>query len=120
MDDWGAGSYEDTAAELAPAAEAAAAALALRGGERVLDVACGTGNAALVAGDAGAHATGGESSPRLIEGGRERAPGVDSAPRLIEVARERVPGAEFVVGDATTLPFEDGAFDAAVSVFGVI
>src|SRR3954451_23320477 len=103
MDAWGAGSYEDPAPEVAPAAEAAVAALALRGGERVLDVACGTGNAALVAGDAGAHAT-----------------GVDSSPRLIEVARERVPGAEFVHGDAAALPFAVGAFDAAVSVFGVI
>lgn len=103
MDEWGIGNYEDTAAELAPAADVAVAALALSGGERVLDVACGTGNAALVAHAAGAHVT-----------------GLDSSPRLIEVARERVPEGEFVVGDATALPFDDGAFDAAVSVFGVI
>src|SRR3954447_18615893 len=103
MDEWGAGSYEDTAAELEPVADAAVAALALTGDERVLDVACGTGNAALVARDAGA-----------------RVSGVDSSPRLIDVARERVPDAELVVGDASALPFADAAFDAAVSVFGAI
>ncbi len=54
MDDWDIGSYEDTAAELAPAAAVAVAALGLEQGERVLDVACGSGNAALVAAVAGA------------------------------------------------------------------
>jgi SAM-dependent methyltransferase len=103
MGDWGIGSYEDTAAQLAPVSDVAVAALGLRGGERVLDVACGTGNAALVAAGAGAVVT-----------------GLDAAPRLLEVARERVPGGEFVLGDAAQLPFEDGRFDAAVSVFGTI
>ena len=103
MDEWGVGSYEDTAAELEPAAQAAVAALQLRAGERVLDVGCGTGNAALVAAAAGAAVT-----------------GADTSPRLLDVARERVPGGEFVLADAVELPFADGAFDAAVSVFGVI
>ena len=105
--DWSVGRYERTAAALAPAAEVAVATLAPQAGERVLDVACGTGNAALVAARAGASVV-----------------GVDLAERLVAVARERaahdgVP-AEFVVGDATALPAADGAFDAAVSVFGVI
>jgi len=103
VDDWGQGSYEQTALELAPVSEAAVAALGLRGGERVLDVACGTGNAALLAGAAGAAVV-----------------GLDRSPRLLEVARERVPAGEFVLGDAAGLPFGDGSFDAAVSVFGVI
>ena len=103
MDEWGIGSYEDTAAELAPVAEAAVAALHLTPGERVLDLACGTGNAALVAAAAGARVT-----------------GLDSSERLLEVARERLPEGEFVLGDAAELPFADGEFDAAVSVFGVI
>jgi SAM-dependent methyltransferase len=101
--DWGAGSYEATASELAPASDVAIAALGLRGGEQVLDVACGTANAALLAHDAGAIAT-----------------GLDASPRLLEVARERVPAARFVLGDCARLPFADGQFDAAVSVFGVI
>src|SRR5687768_12884513 len=103
MDEWGVGRYEETARELAPAAEVAVAALGLNGGERVLDVACGTGNAALLARAAGAKVT-----------------GVDTSPRLIAVARERIPGGEFLEGDAAALPFGDAAFDAAVSVFGVI
>ncbi len=103
MDTWGVGCYEDTASELAPASDVVIAALGMAGGERLLDVACGTGNAALVAASAGAAVT-----------------GIDSSPRLLDVARERVPGAEFVLGDAAKLPFEDGRFDAAVSVFGVI
>jgi SAM-dependent methyltransferase len=103
VDAWGVGSYEVTAAELAPVSEVAVAALGVRGGERVLDVACGTGNAALLAQRAGAIVT-----------------GLDSSPRLLEVARERVPEGEFVLGDCARLPFEDGQFDAAVSVFGVI
>ena len=107
MTDWDLGSYEHTAERLAPAADVAVAALAPRPGERVLDVACGTGNAALAAARAGAGAL-----------------GVDSAPRLVEVARARADAegldARFEVGDAAALPVDDGAFDAAVSVFGVI
>jgi len=103
VDEWGAGCYEDTALELAPASDVAVAALGLEAGERVLDVACGTGNAALVAVRAGALVT-----------------GLDASPRLLDVARERVQGAEFVYGDAARLPFDDGQFDAAVSVFGMI
>jgi SAM-dependent methyltransferase len=103
MDEWGVGRYEDTASELAPVADVAVEALELGGGERVVDIACGTGNAAAVAAAAGAQVT-----------------GLDSSPRLVEVARERVPDADFVEGDAADLPFADGEFDAAVSVFGVI
>jgi SAM-dependent methyltransferase len=103
VDEWGVGCYEETAREIAPVADVAVDALSLGGGERVLDVACGTGNAALVARQAGAQVT-----------------GIDSSRRLIEVARERVPEGEFLEADATKLPFEDGTFDAAVSVFGVI
>jgi ubiquinone/menaquinone biosynthesis C-methylase UbiE len=103
VDAWGEGRYEQTALELAPVADAAVAALDLSGGERVLDVACGTGNAALTAQRCGAIPT-----------------GLDGSPRLLEVARERMPSAQFVHGDAARLPFDDGQFDAAVSVFGVV
>jgi SAM-dependent methyltransferase len=103
MTDWSLGEYERTAKVLEPAAEVAVAELAPRAGERVLDVACGTGNAAALAVQAGASTI-----------------GLDGAERLVQVARERVPEAEFVVGDAADLPFQDGEFDAVVSVFGVI
>jgi SAM-dependent methyltransferase len=107
MVDWSAGEYERTAAELEPAAHDVVARAGIAPGERVLDIACGTGNAALIAAAAGA-----------------RVHGLDAAARLIEVARVRAADAgldaEFVVGDALDLPFDDGAFDAVVSVFGVI
>ena len=107
MTDWGRGSYEVTAERLVPAAAAVARRLGIRPGDRVLDVACGTGNAAIEAARAGASAV-----------------GIDQAERLVAVATDRAAAegvdAEFVVGDATALPFGDDSFDAAVSIFGVI
>ena len=105
--DWGAGEYELTARQLAPVAGVVADAAGIGPGDRVLDVACGTGNAALAAAVRGA-----------------RPVGVDQAPRLLEVAASRAAeaGVEVAwrVGDAAALPAEDGAFDAVLSVFGVI
>jgi len=103
--DWGVGEYERTAAELEPAARHVVALAELTAGDAVLDLACGTGNAALLAAAAGA-----------------RVNGLDAAARLIDVARSRAVGdsVEFVVGDALDLPFADGDFDVVLSVFGVI
>jgi SAM-dependent methyltransferase len=105
--DWGVGQYERIATELEPVAERVVALAALREGERVLDLACGTGNAALVAARAGSVTT-----------------GLDAAARLIDVARERAAAegldASFVVGDVQELPFDDAALDVVVSIFGVI
>ena len=107
MVDWGKGCYERTARQLEPVAEAVVAAAAPSGGERVLDVACGTGNAALLAGARGADVV-----------------AVDLAERLIAVARQRAAGAgiraEFIVGDAHALPVADASFDIVLSVFGLI
>jgi SAM-dependent methyltransferase len=105
--DWGVGSYERTAAELAPAAQAAIDVAAPREGERVVDVGCGTGNAALLAAERGARVT-----------------GVDPAPRLLEVARAEASArgldVTFLPGDAASLPLPDGSADVVVSVFGAI
>jgi SAM-dependent methyltransferase len=105
--DWGLGEYERTARELEPAAHHVVALAGIARGERVLDVACGTGNAAIEAARLGAQVTGLDAAPRLIDvaGARAAAAGVEAA---------------FVVGDAQDLPFDDGAFDCVVSVFGVI
>lgn len=105
--DWGVGEYELTAAELWPVAERVVARAGVQPGERVLDLGCGTGNVALLAARAGAVVT-----------------GIDPAPRLLDIARERVSeeglDASFVRGTAEELPFEDAAFDAAISVFALI
>ncbi|MDX6555096.1 MAG: hypothetical protein QOD86_1291, partial [Miltoncostaeaceae bacterium] len=105
--DWGAGRYERTAAQLLPVAELVVERAAIRPGERVLDVGCGTGNAALAAAARGASAI-----------------GVDPAARLLEVARARADegglDATFVAGDAASLPVDDAGAEAVLSVFGVI
>ena len=107
MPDWGIGRYERFAPDLEPAAEHVVELAGLHPGERVLDLGCGTGNAALLAARAGAAVT-----------------GIDPASRLLEIARERLADdgldGSFVVGDAQALPFRDGEFDAVLSVFGVI
>ena len=105
--DWGAGSYERTAAELEPVARAIVDAAQPQPAERVLDLACGTGNAALLAAGRGA-----------------RVVGVDAAPRLLEVARERARSlelsADFRHGDLLELPVADDSADIVLSVFGII
>lgn len=107
MTDWDAGSYEITATQLAPASARAVEAAQIAPGERVLDLACGTGNAALLAAMRGAEVTGLDPAERLLEvaAGRARAAGIEIT---------------WTPGSATDLPFSDGAFDAVLSVFGVI
>ena len=41
--------------------------------------------------------------------------GLDRDREFVHFAREHVPGVEFLEGDATALPFQDGSFDAAIS-----
>jgi SAM-dependent methyltransferase len=108
MIDWGIGHYELTASELEPVAEHTVSLARLHAGERVLDLATGTGNAALIAGAAGAAVTGLDTSSRLIDVARGRA----AAAGLVD--------ARFVVGDVQALPFEDDTFEVALSVFGLI
>lgn len=107
MVDWGKGRYEQTAAELEPVAEALVRVAAPEAGDRVLDVACGTGNAALLAAARGADVVGVDSSERLIAVARQR-------------ARKAGLVAEFLVGDALVLPVGDADFDVVLSAFGVI
>jgi SAM-dependent methyltransferase len=105
--DWGVGHYEDTAARLEPAARVVVERAAPVAGEHVVDVGCGTGNAALLAAERGAAVT-----------------GVDPAERLLEVARAAAAqqglDVTFAAGEAAALPLEDGAADVVLSVFGVI
>jgi len=77
----------------------------IRRGEVVLDVACGTGSAAIPAAAAGATVTGADLTPRMLEVAQQRA-----ADAGVEVA--------WTEGDAEDLPFEDGHFDVVLSAFG--
>jgi SAM-dependent methyltransferase len=104
---WSEGDFNVVALGVMPASEAIVAAVDVHAGERVLDVACGSGNAALVAARRNADVT-----------------GIDYVPALIERARARAQAEgtkiDFRVGDAQQLPFPAGSFDAVVSVFGVM
>lgn len=82
------------------------AAAALRPGQRVVDVACGTGVLAAEA----ALAT--SPSGHIV--------GVDLNPGMLAVARRKAPDIEWLEASAEALPFEGGSFDAAVSQFGLM
>jgi ubiquinone/menaquinone biosynthesis C-methylase UbiE len=104
---WSTGDYAVVGTTLSITGELLCEAIDLQAGERVLDVACGNGNAALAAARRFADVTGIDYVPALIERARERAGG------------ERLP-VTFQVGDAEALPVPDAAFDAVVSIFGVM
>lgn len=76
-------------------------------GQRVLDVAAGTGNASIPAAQAGAEVVASDLTPELFEAGRARA-----AAAGVEL--------EWAEADAHDLPFEDDSFDAVISAIGVM
>jgi demethylmenaquinone methyltransferase/2-methoxy-6-polyprenyl-1,4-benzoquinol methylase len=79
-----------------------AADAVVRPGDRVLDAACGTGDLALAAQRAGGEVT-----------------GLDFSEPMLERARRKSGTVEWVHGDVLSLPFDDGAFDAATIGFGI-
>src|SRR5512134_255530 len=81
-----------------------AAAVALRAGERVLDVACGTGVAALAAAE--------------CVGREGQVVGLDPNVEMLAVARRTNQAVDWREGCAESLPFPDASFDAVVSQFG--
>ncbi len=76
-------------------------------GSRVLDVAGGTGNAAIAAARCGCHVLCTDYVPALLNRGRER-------------ARAEGLSVEFEPADAEALPYADGSFDTVLSVFGAM
>ncbi len=76
-------------------------------GMRVLDVAAGTGNAAIPAAQRGAQVTASDLTPELLEAGRQRAEAEG-----VELA--------WTEADAENLPFDDGAFDVVISSIGAM
>lgn len=104
---WGLGSYEKTAVELAPVSEAVVGLAGISPGQDVTDLACGTGNAALLAAGRGARVVGIDASARLLEVARRR-------------ARTQGVNVDFREGDLLELPLTNGASDLVLSVFGLI
>lgn len=104
---WASGDFPDIARTIRPAAEDLVAAIGIRPGDRLLDIATGTGNAAIPAAQAGAEVVGLDITPELFEAARQRAEGTG-----VEI--------EWVEGDAEDLPFEDDSFDRVTSAFGAM
>ena len=105
---WALGDYpalaDDIIADLGPVL---VRACRIRPGDRVLDVAAGSGNAAIPAAQAGASVVASDLTPELLEAGRRQA------------ARQ---GAELEwrQADAEDLPFADGEFDTVLSCLGIM
>jgi len=104
---WSSGDYHMIGTQILIVSELLIEALDVHATERVLDVATGSGNAALAAARRGCEVVGVDYVPALLERARRRADaeGVDAA---------------FVDGDAEALPFEDASFDVVSSVFGAM
>ena len=102
---WAAGDYGALSEHIDDVGEYIVGRAGVTTGMDVLDVACGTGNAALPAARAGAEVTGLDLVPDLLEGGRRKA-----ADAGVEI--------EWVEGNAEELPFPDGSFDRVFSTFG--
>lgn len=104
---WANGDFGVIAKTLMPAAEDFVGSLNIPIGAKVLDVACGSGNLALVAAGKGADAKGLDIVEDLIRQSKERA----------ELANLNI---EFTVGDAEALPYADNEFDYVITMFGAM
>jgi SAM-dependent methyltransferase len=104
---WGVGEYALIAERLEPAAQAVVDLAGVTDSDRVLDIATGTGNAALLAARRGAKVV-----------------GLDFEPRLLDIAKARAHSAnlqiEWIETDLESAPFDMAAFSVVVSAFGVM
>jgi len=104
---WASGDFGVIAALIHIVAERLVDSVDPAAGSRVLDVAGGTGNAAIAAARAGCDVTCTDFVPALLDRGRERA-----AAERLDVA--------FATADAEALPYADGSYDTVLSVFGAM
>jgi ubiquinone/menaquinone biosynthesis C-methylase UbiE len=104
---WAAGDFSVYGATHTIVSELLCEAVDLRAGQRVLDVATGSGNTALAAAHRWCEVTGIDYVPAFLERGRERA----------AVERRQI---TFRDGDAEDIPFPDVSFDVVLSTFGVM
>jgi SAM-dependent methyltransferase len=104
---WASGDYAAVAARIHPIAERLCETADLIRGARVLDVATGSGNAAIAAARRDCEVVGIDYVPGLLERARARARAEGLRVELLEA-------------DAEALPFDDASFDAVLSVVGVM
>jgi SAM-dependent methyltransferase len=104
---WSSGDYSRVGNTILLTAELLCEAVDLRAGQRVLDVASGSGNAALAAARRFCDVTSTDYVPALLDDGRRRAE-ADGFPMAFQEA------------DAENLPFEDASFDVVLSTFGAM
>src|SRR5690348_8277330 len=106
-DAWGARTYERLSASFAPVQDQLVGLTRVGDGDRVLDLASGTGEVAVRAAARGAQVTGIDLSEPML--GKAR-----------EVAAAAGADITFDLGDVEYLPYEDACFDAVLSNFGLI
>jgi ubiquinone/menaquinone biosynthesis C-methylase UbiE len=105
---WAMGNYDAVATEvIASLGPVVVDAVGITSGDRVLDVAAGSGNAAIPAALTGAAVVASDLTPELVEIGRQR-------------SRDREIAIDWQIADAEALPFDDASFDAVISVVGVM
>ncbi len=105
---WAMGNYAAVASDLiAPLGQDLVAACGIHEGQQVLDVAAGSGNAAIVAARTGAHVTASDLTPELLEVGEK-------------LAAEQGLKLDWRAEDAEALSFPDGSFDVVMSCVGIM
>jgi SAM-dependent methyltransferase len=104
---WGSGPYQGITETIPDIHRAVIERLDPSPGQRLLDLACGTGAVAELAAERGADVVGVDIAPALIEQARERA-----AARGLEI--------EYLVGDAEALGLDSASFDLVASTCGVM
>jgi SAM-dependent methyltransferase len=105
---WASGDYPSMVETfLLPLGARLVEAAGIHQGQRVLDVAAGTGNASVPAAETGADVTASDLAPELLDAGRERAQAAG-----VEL--------DWIPADAENLPFADGSYDVVMSSIGVM
>jgi ubiquinone/menaquinone biosynthesis C-methylase UbiE len=105
---WAFGDYPAVATDLVSSlGPILVEACQVRPGDRILDVAAGTGNAAIPAAEAGASVVASDLTPELLEAGQQ-------------AAERRGTTLEWRQADADDLPFADSEFDTVMSCLGVM
>jgi SAM-dependent methyltransferase len=104
---WASGDFHAVATLIQPVADVLCDSVDLKAGWRVLDVACGSGNAAIAAARCDCDVIGIDYVPALLARGRRRVEAEGLSVELLE-------------GDAEAIAFPNGSFDAVLSVFGAM